>query len=349
MRKVINSFAIVSLLSLLTLHLALRGITADLDAPAYLHWYWRVGSLNQEQFFNDLVNWYSLAVPPHVFEWGFALFGWALASLGASEAMFFGTAAALSLGLKVKPLLKYCPAPLLGLLWYLSWYFILMEMNAIRAGIAAGFLLMATAAMLDRHWLRFSIHVFLATSFHISAAIGLFFPFLLWNINRLWLSLILVASIGIGYVNLVPLFSYVDIPKVEEYATLLTMTGAYEEINRFNIISLIRLAIAAILIWKLPTFKTAQSVGVRAYVVSLAIYYAFASFPAFGGRISQLLGVLDILVVPAIALMKPRMFWLPLFLLICALQFYALSIHFQLADFFYFIGEPRVVVPTGQP
>lgn len=337
---------------LLVLHLALRGSSADLDSFEYLRWYSEISKLSSGQFFNELDGWYFNAIFPQSFEWGFALLAWTLGASGASEGIFLGVVAAISLGLKYRPLLRYCPSPFLGLLWYVSWYYILLEMNAVRAGIAAGFLLTAVAAMLEKRWRRFFLCVFLASSFHTSALIGLLFPFLLSErLGRKSLITLLAVSIAVGYVSLGDIvgFSGNLIPKLTEYADLLTLFGVYEEINRFNAIALVRIALALVLIWKLSTFaerSTTLAVGIRAYVLCQAMYYAFASFPIVGSRISQLMGVLDVLVVPAIAvLLRPRLLWLPFYLLICAIQFYALSLHFQLADFFYFVGEPRVVVP----
>lgn len=351
--RLINAIVLCTLVPLLVVHLAFRGETADLDSLAYLHWYWHVGKLTSEQFFSELdgSSWYLTLVQPHVFEWGFSLWGWTLAKLGASEAMFLGATAALSLGLKVRPLLRYCPSPALGLAWYVSWYYILMEMNAIRAGVAAGFLLAAIAAMIERRWWRYLLYVFLACSFHLSALVGLLFPMLAWKkLGRKALLAVLVISFPLGYIELVTVFGFLEpwLPKVEEYKTLLTVLGSYSDLNRYNTISLTRVALALVLIWKLPELgrSMALAIGIRAYVISQALYYALASFPIFGSRLSQLVGVLDILAVPAIATMlKPRWFWLPLYLAICVVQFYALALHFRLADFFYFVGEPRVVNP----
>ena len=347
----LRSFALIALMIALIAHLAFRGSTADLDAPAYIDWYWHVAKVTREDFFDEL-SWYSTSVPPHMYEWGFALFGWMLASMGAPQEVFFGSVAALSLGLKVRPLLKYSPIPLLGLLWYVSFSYILLEMNAIRAGVAAGFLLLAAVEAMERRWSRYAALLFLACSFHVSALVGLLIPALRSEkLTRNTLFLLVAASIPIGYLNSIEAMRLIGafVPKIGEYVELLVFAGVYEEINRFNTLSLTRLGLSLVLLWKFPSLAPRSiplAMGIRAFVLSQSIYFAFASFPVVGGRFSQLLGVLDILAVPAlVAIVRPRLISGALFICLCAAQLYILSIHFQLADFFYFIGEPRVVMP----
>lgn len=339
-------FWLLALGFLLVVHLALRGANADRDAHAYLDWYRRLADVPFDEV-QARWSWYPAVVAPYVYEWAFTLLGWVLRAQEASAAMFFGVVAAISIGLKVGPLRRHCPTPVLALLWYVSSSYLLLEMNAMRAGIAAGFLLLAVGAMLERkHWL-FLLLVALSVSFHVSAAIGLLFPLIRSErLSPRVMALLLAASIPLGYMNAATWLHHVGdvIPKVQEYLDLLAYEGKYEDINRFNTLSVVRVAISGVLLWNFRKLSgnPATAFGIRSFVVAQATYFAFASVPVVGSRVSQLMAVLEVLAVPAITLLRPRLFWLATFLSICALQLYILSVHFQLADFFYFVGEPRV-------
>src|SRR5205823_5996656 len=86
--------------------------------------------------------------PLHHFEIGFVALSYLLSRLSRELAWYFFAICFISLSLKAAAVARLSIAPSLSALWYFSWYYMLLEMNAARAGIAAAILLLGTQQLM---------------------------------------------------------------------------------------------------------------------------------------------------------------------------------------------------------
>ena len=97
--------------------------------------------------------------------------------------VFFLMYASFAIALKVNLLNKISPYPILSIVLYLGFYFVLHEMNQIRIGLASVFLLFSLEDVLKRNKLSFFIKYLFAVFFHYSTLFWFFVYFLGKNKN----------------------------------------------------------------------------------------------------------------------------------------------------------------------
>ena len=339
----------------LIVHATFRGRYADLDAFAYIEWYDAVRRLDWSGFVAAVGDGiYFASDQPYRFEIGFGALAYVCATAGLGTTGFFFVCALLSLAPKVHAFIRYSHAPLASFAWYGSWYYLLLEMNAIRAGIAAGILLMGLRHLLVPNLARFLPYVIVASTFHVSAVVGLalFAARLAPARGALMLAIVgagLVGSVSPVVELVAPLARFSG--KLDEYLTLLTEGQAHTTINPFNVITLSRLAMLAALAYALSRtrWRPVELIGLWAMTLSLALYFAFASFPIVAGRLSELVAVFQVfaagallrLFTPAIV---PRLFFAALLLA----QFWAVTFRSRLVDVFYFTQIEWLRIPLVQ-
>jgi hypothetical protein len=198
-----------------------------------------------------------------------------------------------------------------SILIYFSTGFIMHEMTQIRVGVAAALLLLCIEPIFSRNFIKFLIISLIAASFHFSALIILPFYFFRPNkFNILIFSLIIPASyllhiLGIHLTSLLYLFPIGgDVhQKLMMQIQSMTATGKIAPINVFNIIQLLRIVLIAVLIWKSSLLQNSNkyfNILVKIYIFSVASFVLFADIPVFSFRISELLGVVEIILLPMI-------------------------------------------------
>lgn len=331
----------------LTMHATFRGQYADLDAFAYVDWYQAMRGIEWADFVRGATaGIYFQGDAPYRFEVGFAALAFACAAFGLGTQGFFFVCAVLSIWPKIFTLLRYSHAPLAAFAWYASWQYILLEMNAIRAGIAAAILMMGLRHVLDGKLLRFLPYVAVGCLFHLSAISGLLvFAARFGRPDWRLLAGVVVASIVLSFVPLLPVLSPLAVfsSKIQEYLTLLTQGDAYTSINVFNALSLARLLLFGGLVFALTrtSWSKLEVFGLWCMAITLSLYFALASFPVMAGRLSEFVSVFQILCVSALLRAFTPTFLPRLFLLLLLLvQFWAVTYHSGLADFFYFLDMP---------
>ena len=233
--------------------------------------------------------------------------------LGSNYLFLFVVYAALGVSLKFVAIKDLSNVAILSVAIYISQFFILHEMTQIRAGVASGFLLLCIKPLYDRDWRRFLIFAACATAFHYSGII----IFLLWFISKdsrlgIYKYIIPVAILiflaGIDVVSLIPI-PFIS-SKIEVYKNIKEHTDSvHNEINVFNSVYLVRLALCYLLFWAAPTLTKHNkyyTLLLKMYVISLAALPLFASLPVVAYRIHELLGIVEIILIPTIVyLIKP--------------------------------------------
>jgi hypothetical protein len=204
----------------------------------------------------------------------------------------------------------------LTLLVYLSGFFMLHEMTQIRAGVASGILLLCIKPLYERKLRTFLLLCFFASLFHYSSLIFILF----WFLNPISLNLkFFFALIPISYllhfIGFSPSFYALNFPiekiqqKLSIYLTIRKSTLAYEA-HVFNVVQLFRIATTYIL-----GFYAARIIVInkyfylilKIYIIALCISVLFADVPAVGARLSELLLIVEILLIPMMYyIFKPK-------------------------------------------
>lgn len=341
-----EALAIWALSAVLCLHATLRGTRSDYDAENYSIWFDRIRGLPTSDFLALLANsgLYFDSELLFSFETGFAVFTFVLTRISSSLEFFFFCCTALGLSLKAIAIVRFCEKPLPAFLWYISWSYLLLEMTTIRAGIAAGILLLGYGYLRDRRIAPFLVIVAAATTFHASAAAAALLPLALLAQRPRWILIPLGACIGLSFFSIIPLIEWFSEynEKLAEYYRLYVYLGLYEVINRFNVVVLLRIALLLVAVGALGSRRYLRRefmLDAALFCFPIAIYYLFSSFPIIGGRLYELLGVFQIFLVSRIfasKLLTPRL----LATGVMVVQFLVLVFHVRFVDFFYFFGTP---------
>lgn len=343
---------IVPLLVLLALvfatHSSMRGLRSDYDAAAYATWFELISMFSASEFWSALLqsNVYFQGDLFFSFEIGFATLSFLITRVVDSDEGFFFVLTFLSLLTKLIAIQRSCPQPAWALLWYFSWYYLLLEMTTQRAGLAASIVLMGFPALFAGRYWRFLLFTLFAGLFHVSAVTALLLiPLRLRPFGPMGLLLIMLLGFCLSAVSLLPLVELVGqfIDKIAEYHKLFMELGFYDSVNKFNMVVLLRLLLLAIGIFCASTeFKTlpGYSLAVNIFAASIFFYYIFASFPLLGGRIYEFLGMFQIYFVGYYAqIFRRNLLAIGLLIIVLLMQFYILVFHVKFVDFFYFIGN----------
>jgi hypothetical protein len=335
-----------ALSAVLCLHAAWRGTRSDFDAEGYSIWFDRIRGISTADFLGLLANsgLYFDSDLLFSFETGFAIFTFVLTRFSSSLEFFFFSCAALGLSLKAIAIIKFCKKPLPAFLWYVSWSYLLLEMTTIRAGIAAGILLLGYGYLRDRRIAAFLLIVAVASAFHASAAAAVLLPLALLVNRPRWMFIALAGCVGLSFLSIVPVIELLSEynEKLSEYYRLYVDLGLYEVINRFNVVVLLRIGLLFIAVGVLISEARPRRewmLDAALFCFPIGIYYAFSSFPVIGGRLYELLGVFQIFLISTVFTSRsliPKL----LAASIMAIQFSVLVFHVRFVDFFYFFGTP---------
>lgn len=231
----------------------------------------------------------------------------------------FSIYAFLGVFLKFFSIYKLSNLPFLSVTLYASYFYILFELTTIRAGVSAAFILLAIQPIYSRNLKIFLLFAITAIFFHISALIVL--P--LWFLKSDKIKpLNYVALICFGYflfflkidiiesiVNLIP----IEMVKIR-YSNLKMMQDSpmsdINVINVFNKLFLLRCFLYFVLLFKSRVLIDKNKYSyllLKIYGISLAAFVIFSSMPIFGARLSELLGIVEIITIPLFYyIIKPK-------------------------------------------
>ena len=229
------------------------------------------------------------------------------------QALFLAVAL-LSVGIKWTAIQKLSPCIWGTLLIYLSHFFILHDMIQIRAAIASGLLLWATKFLAERNAKKFFLISAIAVLFHNSALV--IFPLWFINTNKthkniyIWMIpiayIIVITGHSFGY-----LVSHIPIEQIQTLWMMYEQVMARDvgtAINIFNSMHLIRCAICLLILVnldKLAQYNPYTIVWAKIYTISFVAFLLLSDIPVIAFRISELLQIVEIVLLPTILLL-PR-------------------------------------------
>lgn len=250
--------------------------------------------------------------------------------------------AVFGVGLKFVAIRRLTPLAFLAVAIYLGHYYILHELTQIRAGIASGLLLLAIKPMADGRRLEALLWMLIALVFHYSAAI--LFPLLLLSNRQMtpkwriaWACLVpfsfIIYFLHIGIASIpIPFIG----EKIELYDTL-KEGGTFDEINVFNLVFLVKNVIYLYFLYMYDTIRKHCAyfpLMLKIMGLSLFSYLALASIPIVAMRVSELLGIVDVVMFTCLYYtVRPQWLSRALVLTVSAVYLYINLVHDPILKF----------------
>lgn len=249
------------------------------------------------------------------YEWSFLMLSELLHRWGLHETVLFGIYATIGVTLKMVALRQLTPLLFASLCVYAGNYYILHDFTQIRAAAASGWMLLGLAQQIRgrRGWALACYAT--AGVFHYSALVLLG----VWLLSNERLS----RREQIGWAMIIPVayalyYLHLSIPslpipyigeKLEAYRTL-QRSGTIDTIHVWNSLHLVRMAVYLYLLYfadlitkRVPGFPLLMKV----WGLSFVAFVALTDLPVLSFRISELLGIVEIVTFPCIIYtLKPR-------------------------------------------
>jgi hypothetical protein len=270
--------------------------------------------------YGDYVNIYE-AIRLHKVsvESSFSFIAWIVRYIFFDKVIFlFIIYALLGVILKLKAIKELTPLIFLSLVIYISKYYILHDLIQIRVGVASGLLLLCIKPIYERNLKSFLFFLIGATFFHISALVIVPLWFLkVSKINKY----IYVAIIPVSYlfyflnINMVDLIiKFIPIDFVQQkynYYLIIQQNGVFSERLVFGLTYFVRCLIYLVLLWKSNSISLHNkyiNLLLKIEAFSLASFVMFFSMPVLAGRISELFGIIEIILIPCLYyVFKPKL------------------------------------------
>lgn len=224
--------------------------------------------------------------------------------------------AILGVGLKGLAFYRLSNFYYLSLILYVGSFFLLHEMTQIRVGVASGILLLTIPSIANKNKWEFIGWFTLGCLFHYSFFLMGPLYFLDGKKFNKWLSILAILfafvlfNFGISLISLIQLINLGFISdKISSYQAMLK-DGLYGDIQLLNPLLFLRIGIFSVFSfkWKILKQKNEWSVIIlKLYGLSIFLFVALADLPALAGRLSQLLGIVEIILLPFLYyILKPR-------------------------------------------
>ncbi len=267
------------------------------------------------------------------FEPGYLLLTTILANIFKNPYICLSTISFIGVGLvflsikRLKSIYLFLPLAL-----YFSHGFIMREMGAIRAGLAAGICLYSYIYIQQKKILPWLMCVFLATSFHLSAGIYfLMYPICSFNWNKRLLYSFLLLCLLMGFVYplgklLINLPGFISISRLSGYAEdIYGGLGIFSNPNTLKqiVIVLIGIKYYNFLIGKVPYYRT---ILLGSYI-SVCWLICWNDFPIVAGRFSMFFSLAEIILLPSFLMVLNKRSRLIGMLLILSLAFMQLYLN----------------------
>jgi hypothetical protein len=237
------------------------------------------------------------------FEWGYSVLTDFLRMLNFNVYFYLFFFASISIGLKLYAIVKMTPLIWGSLMVYVSHIFILNDAIQMRAAIAAGFLLFSIYYSYKRELIRFLLVTILAFCFHYSSIIIVFVWFLNGKRSYRYLYIgLLLASYAI--VNTITLSNYIELIPFLFVQNAWSMYNAElggEYADIFSLGAFLRLFMSLfsfIFIDKISKKNELFILLAKVYAISIVIFVLFSDFKVVSLRLSLLLQVVEVLLIP---------------------------------------------------
>lgn len=227
--------------------------------------------------------------------------------------------AALGLCIKYISITRLTKLPLLSVALFCGYYCILHDLIQIRAAVASGLVLFSIPFIYYRKAIKYYSTILAAVLFHYSAIVML--PIYLLNpkaFNFRSLGAILIGSFVLYFlhIDVISIFmDFISIPYFnEKYDNYLLLQNndisMFNKINIFNSLFLLRLGLLLIIVTNLKRlikYNRYTVILTKLYLISVAMFVSLSFMPVFAFRISELLGIVEIILFPLlIYLVQPR-------------------------------------------
>lgn len=237
-------------------------------------------------------------------------------SFGLNYLWVFLIFAILGISLKFVAISRLTDFAILSVLVYYSHFFILHDMTQMRSGVASAVLLLSIPEIYKRNFIRFLLFIGIGILFHYSMIIFLPLYFLsAKKINKLlYLALLFVPFIlHFLHFNVLTVFQMFKLgfvsDKIQLYNDLLE-ADIFGGINIFNILFLVQLLSCIIFIIKSDLLLKNNKYALlllKIYCIAAASFVLFSNIPVLAFRISELLGIVQIILMPLILyIVKPK-------------------------------------------
>jgi hypothetical protein len=294
--------------AILVLFAGLRGTNVDADYSSYLNKFNNTPSISS-LFTSPALFFSKMKVEPSMV----IIFSFIKSIFRSGFPLAIFIYAFFSVTLKLRAISKMTDYVMLSTLIYFSGIFLLQDMTQIRAGFATGFLLLSIPYILQQDFKKFSIYILIAICFHYSAII--FAPFYFFNtkkVNKPLYFSILIIPIILALLKFTPfnILNQFNLGIYSEKINLYLIGQAWERrsINIFNFSILFQIAVSIFFI--LFSEKANNKYAVLLTKINcfgVAMFYIFSSSPVLAFRLSDILGIVQILLVPyMIHIIKPK-------------------------------------------
>lgn len=224
--------------------------------------------------------------------------------------LFFLLFSILGVGLKAVAIKKITNLRVLTLLVYSSYYFLYHDLIQIRTGVASGMLLILVMSVCNNRKAFSLIYLTIAILFHVSSLSLILIYFLNYNkINKSNYYLLITISYLVTFLNInfSHFISYINLKQINLlYNSYLNSTSSGlndKYLNLFSFIQIIRLLIVLSLIYFSEVISNENKYFIlllKIYIYSIVFYNIFADLPVVSVRLSQLFGVVEIVLIPFI-------------------------------------------------
>ena len=206
----------------------------------------------------------------------------------------------------------------LSFLVFLGTSYLMHCMNQIRIAVSAGVFLCAVPYLADKRRWKYLLMMLLAVFFHYTAIVLLGLLFLdnkpLTRLKKaFWYSIVPISYLF--YILNIDILMSIPIPyfeeKLEIYERLQT-SGIGDEINPFNLVLLVKIAILYFIIWRRDLIEQSNryvNVLIKIEILSLASFVFLSGLPVVAFRMNELFGVTEIILYPLLFYtVKPEWF-----------------------------------------
>lgn len=288
-RTMIIAYVVMTFIMVLTA--GLKPISIDNDSNAYVNYFY---------YAND-----------DTVELSFVMIASILRNIADEPQLLFIVYAILSIPFKAYALTKISDLWFLGMAVWLSRYMILQDMTQIRVAVSTAIFLYSLLYLGNGDKRKYLLCCVGATFFHYSAIV--MFPLALVgnkDLTKRWLIALYVlpimgymlSSLNINFLNLIPIPYIQDKVEIYEAARDDGFMGM-DEINLFNPMYLLRLALYYLLLWKYEIVKehcAILPILLKIFAFSYVAYTMLSFIPVFAYRISEFYGITELVLMPLV-------------------------------------------------
>lgn len=249
----------------------------------------------------------------------------------------------LGVALKLYAIQKFRFMLFFPVLIYFSNFFMLHELTQIRVGVASALFLIAIPHLANGKRLVAFLILLLSCVFHYSALALL--PFLFFDNSPLsrWKKIVLCGIIPVCYVMYMldlDLLTTIPIPYVTDKVESYKMAAEFGLVDKAPLLNPLQLIKMAVFVWLLffedtiSYYLSSIHILIKMLACSLFVYFAFSSITIVSMRISELYGVIEMIVYPCIIYtIRPQFIGKMAVVIIALLEIFTNTVLWEYFDF----------------